>query len=260
MSPTSETKRLNLAGRTVEYEVTRSQRSRSSKLRAGPGGIKVICPDTATDHEVMEFVVRNSEWLERQLNRIERMGDPGRIPIEQEGQVLLDGVPTAIVLGPVSPHRYNGVVHKDGNLVISPGENSRRTPAQSLERWMRKRARETIVDHIASMSQVLSVHPHRVYVMEQQTKWGNCSALGNLSFNWRLIMAPRTILEYVVAHEMVHLAVPNHSARFWLTLKSLCPTSQDSRRWLSVNGDQIQIDLECAVASGFRDQGLRGCP
>jgi YgjP-like, metallopeptidase domain len=64
---------------------------------------------------------------------------------------------------------------------------------------------------------------NRIYVMGQRTKWGNCSALRNLSFNWRLVMAPDFVLRYIATHEMVHLAVPNHSRKFWLTVQSLCP-------------------------------------
>ena len=59
--------------------------------------------------------------------------------------------------------------------------------------------------------------------MGQRTKWGNCSPLQNLSFNWRLIMAPEAVLRYLVTHEAVHLAVPDHSQEFWLTVRSLCP-------------------------------------
>ena len=85
--------------------------------------------------------------------------------------------------------------------------------------------------------------PNRVYVMGQRTKWGNCSALGNLSFNWRLIMAPDYVLRYIVTHEMVHLAIPDHSQRFWLTVQSLCPNADRARQWLVANGHRLTVDL-----------------
>ena len=72
----------------------------------------------------------------------------------------------------------------------------------------------------------------RVYVMGRRTKLGNCSALRNLSFNWRLVMAPPYILEYVVVHEAVHLAIPDHSQKFWLTVRSHCPAAEKARPWL----------------------------
>jgi predicted metal-dependent hydrolase len=83
--------------------------------------------------------------------------------------------------------------------------------------------------------------------MDQQTKWGNCSALRNLSFNWRIVMAPDSVLRYLVTHEVVHLAVPDHSRRFWLTVQSLCPETERARQWLSANGHRLLVPLENVV-------------
>jgi predicted metal-dependent hydrolase len=79
--------------------------------------------------------------------------------------------------------------------------------------------------------------------MCQRTKWGNCSALGNLSFNWRLIMAPDFVLRYLVTHETVHLAIPDHSQRFWLTVQSLCPETERARQWLVANAHRLLTPL-----------------
>ena len=76
--------------------------------------------------------------------------------------------------------------------------------------------------------------------MDQRTKWGNCSAKGNLSFNWRLILAPDYVLRYLVTHEAVHLAVPDHSAKFWLTVQSHCLDAERARQWLVANGDRLR--------------------
>jgi predicted metal-dependent hydrolase len=81
--------------------------------------------------------------------------------------------------------------------------------------------------------------PRRVYVMEQRTKWGNCSAVRNLSFNWRLILAPDFVLRYLVTQE----AVPEHSAKFWLTIQSLCPETERAKQWLSANGLRLAVKL-----------------
>ncbi len=79
--------------------------------------------------------------------------------------------------------------------------------------------------------------------MDQRTKWGNCSPLQNLSFNWRLIMAPDFVLRYLVTHEAVHLAVPDHSKRFWLTVQSLCPEMERAKQWLCANSPKLLMEL-----------------
>lgn len=83
--------------------------------------------------------------------------------------------------------------------------------------------------------------------MNQRTKWANCSARGNLSFNWRLVMAPDDVLRYMVVHEVVHTAIPDHSHRFWLTVKSLCPEEWRARAWLRTHEAALLADLQ-AVA------------
>ena len=91
--------------------------------------------------------------------------------------------------------------------------------------------------------------PGRVYVMDQRTKWGNCSSRGNLSFNWRLVLAPDFVLRYLVTHEVVHLAIPDHSAKFWLTVQSLCPEMERAKQWLSRHHGQLTVNLASIVGS-----------
>jgi len=119
---------------------------------------------------------------------------------------------------------------------------------RSLERWLRAQARTEIEQHLHAITSRLGRQPQRVYVMEQRTKWGNCSARRNLSFNWRLILAPDFVLRYLVTHEAVHLAVPDHSAKFWLTVQSLCPETERAKQWLSANHARLTVDLERVVS------------
>jgi predicted metal-dependent hydrolase len=113
---------------------------------------------------------------------------------------------------------------------------------------MRAKVRKEIEQHVDAFARRLGVTPGKLYVMEQRTKWGNCSRQGNLSFNWRLIMATRSVLTYLVAHETLHLAIPDHSQRFWLTLQSICPDMERSRQWLAANSGLIRADLRRAFA------------
>src|SRR5205814_7173386 len=127
----------------------------------------------------------------------------------------------------------------DGAIVVQRGARSRTPAAHSLENWLRRQARAAIESNLVVVSARLRQRPRRVYVMGQRTKWGNCSADRNLSFNWRLILAPDFVLRYLVTHEAVHLAVPDHSAKFWLTVQSLCPKTERAKQWLSANGRKL---------------------
>ena len=166
------------------------------------------------------------------------------------GEILFRGLPTPIRVEDVPRRAQSNQVRWDGTqLLIVRGRQSHTPPVATLENWRRRQARSQIAPRVRSLADKLGVVPGRLYIMDQQTKWGNCSSLRNLSFNWRIVMAPDSVLDYLVAHEVVHLAVPDHSQRFWLTLQSHCPDTERARQWLSANSHSVRVDLRDVLAA-----------
>jgi predicted metal-dependent hydrolase len=85
----------------------------------------------------------------------------------------------------------------------------------------------------------LGVAYRRIRIGDQRTLWGSCSSAGTLSFNWRLVLAPLEVLEYVVVHELCHLRIPNHSKRFWTLVERWRPDWRDERDWLRKHGPEL---------------------
>ena len=85
----------------------------------------------------------------------------------------------------------------------------------------------------------LGVGYRRIRIGGQRTLWGSCSARGTLSFNWRLVLAPFEVLDYVVVHELCHLRVPNHSRRFWALVERHRPGWRTQRDWLREHGPEL---------------------
>ncbi len=81
----------------------------------------------------------------------------------------------------------------------------------------------------------------RVCIRDQKTRWGSCSSKGTLSFNWRLILAPSDVLDYVIVHELCHLTHMNHSPEFWAAVEAVCPDYRTSRKWLKDHGKELVI-------------------
>jgi predicted metal-dependent hydrolase len=160
---------------------------------------------------------------------------------------LFRGEPTAVrVIHEAQRLGASRVAVRKGSLVITCGNHA--SPARSLENWLRRHARDEIQRHLEDITPQIKREPRKVYVMGQRTKWGNCSAQGNLSFNWRLIMAPNFVLRYIVAHEATHLAIPDHSQRFWLTLQTMCPELDQARQWLRTHAAELMVDLVTALS------------
>lgn len=238
--------RIRLGNRLVEYKVVRSKSARALRIRVGPGGVDVVQPSTRKHEELTAFLTNHSEWILDQLNRAARLRGIRRPSAQTHGEIPYRGKATQVRLETsISRSTANKVrLTADGVIFVSRGPRSRTPPARSLERWLRRNARREIASHLSVVTARLGRSPQRVYVMGQRTKWGNCSPRQNLSFNWRLILAPDYDLRYLVTHEAVHLAIPDHSQKFWLTVRSLCKETEVARQWLCRNHAKIDASLE----------------
>jgi predicted metal-dependent hydrolase len=242
--------RAILDGREVIFRLRRVKSARALRIRVGPHGVEVICPVSRTSDEAEEFLRANGAWVTSQLDRIAALRSVRRAQHVAAGEILFEGLPCKVDLEQsVTAPRSNRVTRRGDVITVRVGTKSPMSPAKSLERWLRKEARRQIECYVARLAVELDVAPRCIYIMDQRTKWGNCSPLNNLSFSWRIIMAPEHVLRYLVTHEVVHLAVPDHSQRFWLTVQSLCPEAEQARQWLAANGQKLYVDLNDLVES-----------
>ncbi|MDA8442716.1 MAG: SprT family zinc-dependent metalloprotease [Peptococcaceae bacterium] len=116
---------------------------------------------------------------------------------------------------------------------------AQRQIALLLEAWYKKHAKLIIPQRVAELSQLLPFAYNRITIRDQKTRWGSCSQLGNLNFNWRLLLAPPEILDYVIIHELAHLGELNHSQHFWRLVESACSDYPVRRKWLQQNGHTL---------------------
>jgi predicted metal-dependent hydrolase len=124
-------------------------------------------------------------------------------------------------------------------------ERARQVPRLRLqsgavsEQDARRAARELVTMVAEEEAAALGVAYHRIELRDQRTRWGSCSPRGTLSFNWRLVLAPFVVLDYIVVHELCHLREPNHSPRFWRLVASRRPGWRRQRDWLNEHGPEL---------------------
>ena len=104
-----------------------------------------------------------------------------------------------------------------------------------LARWQRAYATDYLKRRIGELSAAHRLPFKRLFIRSQRTKWGTCSAKGNISLNWRLILTPRLVIDYVIMHELVHTKILNHSHGFWVHLRAAYPDSDAAMQWLKQN-------------------------
>lgn len=117
------------------------------------------------------------------------------------------------------------------------------TPAQrsALEARYRQAARNYFPERVAYYEAILGVTHGSIAIRDQKTRWGSCSSKGNLNFNWRLMLAPPRILDYVVVHELCHRIEMNHSQAFWHVVETVLPDYRELRKWLKENGRTLVL-------------------
>jgi predicted metal-dependent hydrolase len=122
----------------------------------------------------------------------------------------------------------------DGSRLVVAGPDAKATAA--IERWYRREARRRIGEVVRQEAVRLGFDFRSVAIRDPRTRWGSCSRRGNLSFSWRLLIAPTDVLHYVIVHELCHLREPSHQKAFWRLLESLRPGWQLEARWLASTG------------------------
>lgn len=140
-----------------------------------------------------------------------------------------------------SPQAARSRVRESGGelvLVRSPEDPAR--PRDVLRDWYRDKARQAFSESSARWAAAMGVSFRGIRVKDQRSLWGSCSREGNLNFNWRLILAPPAVLDYLVIHELAHRVEMNHSRRFWGLVAAQCPDWRAQRRWLREHAGELK--------------------
>lgn len=234
------TETICLGERRVEYRLRPSKGAKRLRVKIGPDGVSVVLPNDRREDEVGPFLIAHQGWVLDQLARVDSLSSLRRERAREEGTILFKGRTVRVVVTERPGYRGQARLRLEGDvLTIARDSNSSVSVERTVEHWMRRQAREAVAGLVSSIAPKVNRKPKGVYLRGQRTKWGSCSARGNVSINWRLIMAPEFVLRYMVTHEVVHLAVPDHSRRFWLTVQSLCHETERARQWLSANGEDL---------------------
>jgi predicted metal-dependent hydrolase len=214
----------------IDYRVRRSERARRVRVTVDADGVEVVLPRRARQRDAAAAVRELSPWIRRRMRELERAQEA----ITARG----DAVPYLDELLMVRPQAGRTRVHRRGDELLAPA-GAERAPA--LERWYRRAARDEIATRLDRACALAGSSYARLTIRGQRTRWASCSRTGAMSFNWRLLLAPEAVLDYVVWHEVCHLEVMDHSPRFWSLLERWCPDYREHSRWLRRHGQTLAL-------------------
>ncbi|NOX72966.1 MAG: M48 family metallopeptidase [Alphaproteobacteria bacterium] len=209
----------------IAVQLQRSSRARKYALKVSnsDGQVRLVVPAHGAERAAVTFAQKHEVWLRAALARLPKILVP-----EFGGVLMFEGRELALRTG------AGRSVRLLEDALEVPGRPDQL--AARLRGFLKVAARERLVDASHRHAEHLGQKVNRVTLRDTRSRWGSCSEAGNLMFSWRLVMAPKPVLDYVAAHEVAHLVEMNHSKAFWGLVAGLMPEFEHHRAWLKQNG------------------------
>jgi predicted metal-dependent hydrolase len=217
-----------MGGLPIRRRTSVRARRLSLKLDVASGEIELVIPRGCDARKADRFLASNLNWVTARLAEL-----PPRIPFEPgvELPVLDDWL---LVRHDSRASRVP--VRRNATLLVG---GPRDQVEARVRTWLRETARAELLVRAQRDSRRVGRPIAGLRIADPRTRWGSCSPGGVLSFSWRLVLAPRSVLDYVVAHESAHLRYLSHGPRFWSLVRRLDPDYEDARSWLTHEGAQL---------------------
>lgn len=225
---------IEVDGKLLPVTVRHNPRARRFVLRVDltAGRICVTAPSKRSMPAALAFAREHEDWIAEQLEVV-----PDAVPFRHGALVPVRGVMHEIHHAPDARGTvYQAAPACPENLprLVVCGDG--KFAARRVADWLKAQARTDLNDRVLAHAARAGVRPRRITLRDQTSRWGSCSSTRALSFSWRLIFAPSSVLDYVAAHEVAHLVHMNHGFRFWRLVAELMPGYRAAMQWLETEG------------------------
>lgn len=227
LAPHREVGSLALGGRAIPLVMRKSRRARYLSLRLDPveDAVELVLPWGVSLREGLRFAATKTAWLSANLE-----SRPPRVVFAPDVRIPFLGTEHRILHDPAA---RAGVRREEGCILVSGAPEF---VARRVRDWLKREAARVLAERARATAARIGRHVERVRVRDPKSRWGSCAPDGGLSFSWRLVLVPESVLDYVVAHEVAHLVHANHGKRFWRLVAELTTDGEDARAWLTGNG------------------------
>lgn len=227
----------------VAYDLEFSKR-KTIKIQVVAGGEVQVKAPTGIDKKVIQrFVDQKTPWIMEKIDHMKQVEVAlNERRFSKSGTICLMGEKYRVSILENSGDVDGRVTrHKSEHQLCIHYSRQRHSEEEIITGWLKDQARTRIVEKVRGYSLLMGVEPNQIRIKDQKTRWGSCSSKDNLNFNWRLIMAPEWIIDYVIIHELCHLVHLNHSPAYWQLVENMMPDYKMRRQWLKEKGHTLVL-------------------
>jgi len=233
--------RENTQFANYDIEIWRRPRQRHMHLTVRPDGkVRVTCNKRSRKGDIFAFVVESAPFIEKRTLELELLRK--RFPKKE----MVSG-DTFLFLGRRLPlqvvwtfdHRIKVTVHENELEMNAPVKSTPEERAKAMRMFYRKQARRHLEERVKVFAARMRLYPKAVSIRGQSTRWGSCTSRGDISLNMKLMCTPENVIDYVIVHEIAHMAFMNHSKFFWDLVAQYFPEYRDAKAWLKAHEPEI---------------------
>jgi predicted metal-dependent hydrolase len=233
--------KINIEGIEKEITVIKKKRKTISIKITNEGEVIVSTPLYVSNEKIKQIIENKKNWIASKLKLVKSEEETIN---ENKDCISFLGIECKINI-------YEGcnastrLMFENNEFHIYVSErlkdNKNESINEILKKWYRLQARNILEKRTTIYAEKLKVYPNKIFIKDQKTRWGSCSSKGNINYNYRIIMTPLEVIDYLVVHELCHMVHLNHSKEFWNLVGSIIPNYKDIAAWLKANGHKLRI-------------------
>lgn len=229
-----------IEGQSYLVEVKRTSRSKTASLKVEEGEVIIVVPKALPLERIEKIVNDKHDWIIDKIAQ-HRAASPASSKQYVSGEAfpyLGRNYRLKVLTGDYQPLKL-----VNGRLQLTLRESAIQNyfTRGALIRWYKRNAKRKFDEKAKRYAKIVGVKPRTTSIKPFKSRWGSCSAEGDVDFNWVVVMAPNRIVDYIVVHELCHLLHHDHSPKFWKEVERVMPDYKESKEWLKVNGHKLVV-------------------
>ena len=226
-----------------QVEIIKTDRKKSASIQLKDGRVRVRAPRSLSDKRINDLIKKRTPWIKEKLKEYSKR--PQVVTKKYEDGEIFSYLDKNYELKIIESDK-EAIKLKNGFFIVSickEGFGKNIKVQKLLTNWYRNHAHKYLQERTEKFANIIGVSPSSISIKNYKSRWGSCSISRAIDYNWKIIQAPKKVIDYVVVHELCHLIEHNHSPKYWSYVEKFMPNWKESRNWLKENSDILRYSI-----------------